>query len=78
LPTVLREGPYRVFFYSDDRHEPPHVHVERDACGAKFWLDPVRLDESIGFGRLELKRIERLVMARATLLREEWDDFFAD
>ena len=29
-PTVLRAGPYRFFFYSGDRLEPPHVPVERD------------------------------------------------
>jgi hypothetical protein len=51
MPTVLRSGPYRVFFYSADREEPPHVHVARDDCYAKFWLDPARLDQSTGFGR---------------------------
>ena len=30
MPTVLREGPYRYYFYASDREEPPHVHVERD------------------------------------------------
>jgi hypothetical protein len=26
-PTVLREGPYRFFFFSSDRGEPRHIHV---------------------------------------------------
>ncbi len=26
MPTALRSGPYRLFFYSGDRHEPLHVH----------------------------------------------------
>src|SRR5438270_11724045 len=30
LPSVLRSGPYRFFFYSADQDEPPHIHVERD------------------------------------------------
>ncbi len=30
MPTVLRTGPYRFFFYAGDRDEAPHVHVERD------------------------------------------------
>jgi Domain of unknown function (DUF4160) len=46
MPTVLRSGPYRLFFYSGDRDEPRHVHVEREANLAKLWLDPVRLAES--------------------------------
>ncbi|HEU4371786.1 MAG TPA: DUF4160 domain-containing protein [Methylomirabilota bacterium] len=48
MPTLLRSGPYRVFFYSGDRDEPRHVYVERDANRAKFWLEPVRLAESDG------------------------------
>jgi hypothetical protein len=30
MPTLLREGPYRIHFYSQDcLQEPPHVHVQR-------------------------------------------------
>ncbi|MBZ5579241.1 MAG: DUF4160 domain-containing protein [Acidobacteriia bacterium] len=46
MPTVLRSGPYRFFFYSADRDEPPHVHGEREDSAAKFWLSPVRLSSS--------------------------------
>jgi hypothetical protein len=34
-----------------------HIHVEREDNVAKYWLDPVRLHRSSGFGRVELKRI---------------------
>jgi len=61
MPTILRRGPYRFFFYSGDRDEPIHVHVERDDNVAKFWLDPVRLDRSGGFRRPELARIAKIV-----------------
>ena len=43
-PTVLRSGPYRFHFYSQDGNEPAHVHVDRDDCSAKFWLNPSSLD----------------------------------
>ena len=43
MPTVLRSGPYRFYFYSSDDGEPLHVHVAKDLLKAKFWLDPVRL-----------------------------------
>jgi hypothetical protein len=76
LPTVHREGPYRFFFYSADRNEPPHVHVERDVSRAKFWLDPVRLARSGGFGAAELQQVERLVIARASLLLRTWNEYF--
>jgi hypothetical protein len=35
---------------------PPHVHVEREEAAVKFWLDPVRLETSRGFARVEIRR----------------------
>jgi dolichol-phosphate mannosyltransferase len=70
LPTVLRSGPYRFFFYSADGDEPPHVHVEREESEAKFWLDPVRLERSRGFVRTELRRIEGLVGEKRNVVGE--------
>jgi hypothetical protein len=58
MPTVLRIGPYGIFFYATDRDEPPHVHVERENSKAKVWLLPARLQHSIGFRRSELAHIE--------------------
>jgi len=49
MPTVLRSGPYRFYFYSHEPNEPPHIHVERDDLSAKFWLDPVALARNFGF-----------------------------
>lgn len=57
MPTVLRSGPYRFFFYAGDGGEPPHVHVERDTSKAKYWLEPVALQSNIGFNRSELMKI---------------------
>lgn len=78
VPTIHRDGPYRFFFYSGDRDEPPHVHVERDQSRAKLWLDPVRLCESNGFRSPELRRIERIVTDNSEMLLRTWHDFFRD
>jgi hypothetical protein len=67
-----------LFFYSGDRDEPRHVHVERDSNLAKFWLDPVRLAESGGFGRAEIGRVEALVRDNAIRLRGAWDEYFTE
>ena len=76
MPTVLRIGPHRFFFYAGDRDEPPHVHVERDDRVAKFWLDPVRLHSSGGFSRKEIGRLTKLVRTNRTRLLEAWNDYF--
>jgi hypothetical protein len=77
-PTVLRSGPYRFFFFSGDRDEPPHVHVQREAKRAKFWLDPVRLQHSGGFDPPEISRLERLVVEHREELLRAWHDFFTE
>jgi hypothetical protein len=41
MPTVRSSRPFRFFFYAGDGAEPPHIHIERDDCEAKFWLDPI-------------------------------------
>ena len=78
MPTALRVGPYRFFFYAGDRGEPRHVHVEREASRAKFWLDPVRLQESGGFRGAELNRLAALVEDHRDELVRAWDDYFGD
>lgn len=77
MPSALRVGPYRFFFFSADGQEPPHVHVERDDARAKFWLNPVRLAESVGFRSAELNRIQRIIEDRVEDLRRSWNEYFA-
>lgn len=76
MPTVFRSGPYRFFFFAGDRDEPPHVHVERENNRAKFWLDPMRMQNSGGFSGIELNRISALIEANLDLLLRAWDEYF--
>ena len=76
MPTVLRAGPYRVYFFSHETGEPPHVHVDRDECSAKYWIRPVRLEYNLGFRSHELTRIERILENQAGRLLEAWHEFF--
>jgi hypothetical protein len=78
MPTVLRDGPYRFFFYAGDRNEPLHVHVERDENVAKYWLDPVRLHSSGGFARTELARIEKIIRIHHGELTRAWYGYYGD
>ncbi len=76
MPTILRVGPYRLFFYSNEGLEPRHVHVERDDGHAKFWLDPVALARSRGLSSRELRRIEEVVKRHRTTIIEAWHEHF--
>jgi hypothetical protein len=76
MPTVLRIGPYRFFFVSLDRGEPPHVHVQRESRVAKFWLDPVALQRAGGYSRSELNTIAASIEEHREELLESWYEFF--
>jgi hypothetical protein len=76
MPTVLRIGPYRFFFYASDREEPPHVHVKRDRSTAKYWLEPIRLQRSKRFSTSELNNIERIIADHREELLESWNEYF--
>ena len=76
MPTVLRVDGYRFFFVSPDRSEPPHIHVKREKKVAKFWLDPVVLERTEGFSRVEINKISKLVQEHREHLLEKWYEFF--
>ncbi|MCX5765632.1 MAG: DUF4160 domain-containing protein [Gemmatimonadetes bacterium] len=75
-PTVLRAAGFRLYFYSRETREAPHVHVEKAGCVAKYWLAPVRLAEAFGFSTRELTRIERIVTRHRSDLLESWHAYF--
>ena len=76
MPTIARIGPYRFFFFGNERAEPPHVHVQREQKVCKFWLHPVALAAASGYNPRELRKIEKIVADRREQFLESWCDFF--
>ena len=76
MPTILRIGPYRLYFYSHEPNEPPHVHIDRENFSAKFWLQPVSLANNFGFRAQELRRLQLLVIENRFHLIEAWHGYF--
>jgi hypothetical protein len=76
VPNIKNIGPYRFFFASSDRGEPPHVHVEYDNRVAKFWLDPVELAKSGRLSEHQLRQIGRHVTANRVEFIEAWHEYF--
>lgn len=74
MPTILKIGPYRFFFYSREDGEPIHIHVIRERFEAKFWLDPVRLANNEGFAQHELKRLESIVAENKEVFQNAWQE----
>ncbi len=76
MPTVLRIGPYRFFFYSNESSEPPHIHIQQGRKLAKFWLEPVSFVKSIRFHSQELRKLEELVIENQVTILEAWNEHF--
>lgn len=78
MPTVLRVGPYRFFFYSLENNEPPHIHIESGNNTAKYWLDPVTLATNSGFRSHELTKLRLLVTEHRVTFQEAWNAHFSN
>jgi hypothetical protein len=72
VPTILRIGPYRFFFYSHETSEPRHVHVDRDECSAKFWLCGVAVANNLGLAKKELNALHEIVSKHQQHFLDQW------
>jgi hypothetical protein len=75
-PTVVRDGPFRLFFFS--REEPRvHVHVSHPDGEAKFWLTPqIALATSTGLSKAQLRDAEAVVGAHLKEILDAWQQHF--
>lgn len=78
MPTVLRIGPYRFYFYSHEPNEPAPIHIDREDSSAKFWLKPVSLASNIGFSPKELRQLQSIVQDNQEILLEAWYGYFGN
>lgn len=76
MPTILRVGAHRFFFFSNEGHELPHIHVETAEKYAKFWLEPVALARSVGYNASELRKLRELVETNESLFMRRWHEHF--
>ena len=76
VPTIFRDGPYRFFFYSNEGNEPVHIHVRASDELAKFWVNPIILENTVRFGPHELREIRRILSDRVDSIQKSWDEHF--
>jgi hypothetical protein len=76
VPTVLRWGPYRAFFYSNEGDEPAHIHVRSEQKEAKFWLHDMTVAVNAGFPAHEIGDIIRHLRQNRSLLLGSWNEHF--
>ena len=82
MPTVLLISGWRLFFYSNEGNEPPHIHAEKAEMSCKFWLkaDLFEIEEAYAY-RLspgERKEIRRIIYSHFDYILTEWNKHFND
>jgi Domain of unknown function (DUF4160) len=76
MPTILRWNGYRFYFFSNEGHEPPHVHIDKAGRSCKFWLTPVRLSQNRGYADHEMKEIHAKVAECEQEFVDAWNGYF--
>ncbi|MCC6429024.1 MAG: DUF4160 domain-containing protein [Phycisphaerales bacterium] len=72
MPTILYEQGFRFQFFSADRGEPPRIHAFKADSEAKWRLDPIREDYSVGYNQSERSRIRQIIRDNHRLLLNTW------
>jgi hypothetical protein len=75
MPTVIKIGPYRFHFYSDEGREPVHIHVATDEAECKFWLNPINLARNRGMKPHQIREIEKLIYEKKELIISKFHEF---
>lgn len=77
MPTVLVIKGYRFFFFSNERDEPVHIHIEKAEKYAKFWIEPLFVAVNYGFSGKELRVIGEIIEKNEVLIMEKWNEHFS-
>lgn len=79
MPTILRLGAYRFFFYSREGNEPPHIHIESGDAECKYWLLPgeqALMASNHGMNVRQLRETKELVIEHHDIFTRRYHDFF--
>ena len=76
-PTVVRDGQFRLFFFSREEARI-HVHIAHPDGEAKFWLTPeVALATATGLSARQLGEAQAVVQGHIQEIRDAWHRHFS-
>ncbi len=79
MPTILLIRGWRLFFYSDERQEPPHIHARKGEMDCKYWLIPERYDirEAFSYNMSpnDFREIRKIIFDNFDYILSEYDAF---
>ncbi|HHE46867.1 MAG TPA: DUF4160 domain-containing protein [Bacteroidetes bacterium] len=76
-PTILYIRGWRLFFYSNERDEPMHIHARKGDAECKYWLraELYEIDEVYSYNLTPALRreIRRIIFLHFEELVEAWE-----
>ncbi|MEZ4870136.1 MAG: DUF4160 domain-containing protein [Caldilineaceae bacterium] len=82
MPTALIIHGWRLFFYMNERNEPPHIHARKGDTDCKFWLkvDEYEIEEVYGYNLSQRNRrqIRKIIFENFDYLVEAYQRVHGD
>jgi hypothetical protein len=76
MPTLLLIRGWRFFCYTNERNEPPHVHIRKGNSECKFWLLPEKFDVeevyAYGMNPADMRLVRQIVFENFDYLVSEY------
>ncbi len=82
MPTILQLYGWRLYFYSNEMKEPPHIHCRKGGMECKYWLNKKSFDiseaYSYGLSPKARREIRKIIFTHFDYLITEWNKFKTD
>lgn len=79
MPSILFVLGWRFFFYSNERHEPIHIHCRKGEMECKYWLDRDNYDiieaYSYSLNNKDKREVKKIIFEYFEYIENEWDKF---
>lgn len=69
-------GAVQILLRESQSARTAHIHIDRDALSAKFWIQPVALAFNLGFTPRELRTLEAMTLEHQKERLEAWNEYF--
>jgi hypothetical protein len=80
MPTILQILGWRFFFYSNEGHEPVHVHAEKAEMECKYWIDAENFEikeaYSSNMNAQSVREVKRIIYEHFDYIVNEWNRYF--
>ena len=78
MPTIYTENGFIFYFYSGDRQESIHIHIDKAEGSAKIWIEPtIKWAYCYGFKANQKRQIMEIVKKNSEFIKNKWHEHFS-